>query len=294
MEFGLHLRRWPGVEVAPVEWYRRQVEPLPEAFTTVWVSDHFQDESPNLECWTLLTYLAASFPRFKVGTLVLGQGYRNPALLAKMGATLQFLTGGRFVMGIGAGWAEPDHTAYGFGFPSRKDRVEQLAETIQILRAMWTDSPATFNGRHYRIEGAYCEPRPDPMIPIMVGTKGPKALRVAAEFADWWNWDAPAEAFDPPLQILHEHCADIERNPSTITLTASAWVHLPRDLADWRGPQNSGYEDVLAIPLGPTPADAVHQLVAMRDRGVAHIMVLPEDQATLDRFCGEVVPTFER
>jgi alkanesulfonate monooxygenase SsuD/methylene tetrahydromethanopterin reductase-like flavin-dependent oxidoreductase (luciferase family) len=89
-----------------------------------------------------------------------------------MGATLQYLTGGRFIMGLGAGWMEDEYRAYGYDFPSPSVRVAQLAETIEILRAMWTQSPATYSGRHYRVEQAYCEPRPDPMIPIMIGSAG--------------------------------------------------------------------------------------------------------------------------
>src|SRR5438477_13015772 len=135
-------------------------------------------DRPVREGWTLLTYLAGAFPRFRYGHLVLAQSYRNPALLAKMAATLQHLSDGRFILGLGAGWHEEEYRSYGYPYPSGGTRVAQLAEAIELIRAMWTDSPASYRGVHYQIESAYCEPRPDPPIPILVGTNGPKALAV--------------------------------------------------------------------------------------------------------------------
>ena len=177
-----------------LDGYRETLDGLPPDFTTVWIPDHFQfGDSLRPEAWTVLTYLAALFPRFRFGHLVLGQSFRNPALLAKMAATLQDLTGGRYILGIGAGWHEEEYRAYGYDYPSGGTRVEELAEAIEVIRAMWTESPATFHGKHYRIDGAYCVPRPDPPPPIMVGTNGPKALRVTARLADWWNWDGSWE-----------------------------------------------------------------------------------------------------
>ena len=149
---------------------------------------------PTIEGWTLLTFLAAAFPRFRYGHLVLSQSYRNPALLAKMAASLQELTGGRFILGLGAGWHEEEYRAYGFEYPSGGVRVAQLAEAIQIIRAVWTQSPATYHGTYYHVDGLICEPMPDPPIPIMIGTEGPKALAVTARLADMWNWDGPWEA----------------------------------------------------------------------------------------------------
>ena len=161
------------------------LELLPPAFTTVWRSDHFQVGDADIwEGWTELVYLAALFPDLRFGHLVLGQSYRNPALLAKMAATLQDLTGGRYILGLGAGWLEEEYAAYGYDYPSGGTRVAQLAEAIQVVRAMWAESPATFHGEHYRIERAVCLPKPEPPPPIMIGTNGPKALRVVARHAD--------------------------------------------------------------------------------------------------------------
>ena len=145
---------------------------LSPEFTTLWVNDHMQfGDAPVMESWTRLTYLAALFPHLRVAHVVLGQGYRNPALLAKMGATLQYLTGGRFILGIGAGWHEEEYRAYGYGYPSPGRAWRNSARRCRSIRAMWTESPATFHGEHYTIEKAYCEPRPDPIPPILVGTQ---------------------------------------------------------------------------------------------------------------------------
>src|SRR4051812_44860978 len=185
------------------DYYRDLLRRAPDAFSSFWLSDHLMKEGyPTYEAWTALAYLAAEFPTYRVGNLVLGQGYRNPALLAKMGATLQYLTGGRFILGIGAGWHEEEYRAYGYGYPSPGARVAQLAEAMQIVRAMWTESPASFHGEHYTIDKAYCEPRPDPIPPILVGTSGPKALRVVARLADAWSWDAPLAKYEPAYHEL--------------------------------------------------------------------------------------------
>jgi len=108
-------------------------------------------------------------------------------LLAKMGATLQFLSGGRFILGIGAGGNEEEYRAYGYDFPPGGVRVEQLEETLQIIKAWWTEETATFAGRYYQISTAHCEPKPDPLPPVMVGAFKPKMLRLMAKYADWWN-----------------------------------------------------------------------------------------------------------
>lgn len=190
VEYGLVIYAGrDGQEGDSHDYYRRMLGSLPPQFTTVWVSDHLQfDIEPTLEGFTLISYLAAEFPRLKFGNFVVGQNYRNPALLAKMGATLQYLTGGRYILGIGAGWHEEEYRAYGYEFPGPGVRVEQMAETIEILRAMWTQVPATYHGNHYHIDNTKGIPQPDSMIPIMVGSNGTKALKVVARLADMWTW----------------------------------------------------------------------------------------------------------
>lgn len=266
--------------------YRKAVTMLRPPFTTLWFNDHLQwGGDPTFEGWTMLTYLAAEFPQYKIGHLVLCQGFRNPAHLAKMAASLQLLSGGRFIMGIGAGWNKEEQDAFGYDFPSPGVRVAQLGETLAIMRAMWTESPATYHGRHYHIENAYCEPKPDPMIPILVGTGGRKALRLAAQYADMWNANAPLANLAPPCEILRQHCADLGRDMREIAITCFAKAHFPTDPAEFI--PNQGTDP---LKLGPTPADALAQLQPLIDFGVSHIMVRFGDFATIERFCAEVAP----
>ena len=172
IEFGLMLRQNdPNYTLKELMSFNRGcIEALSDEFTTLWLEDHLQSDTTDaLECLTTLTYLAAQYPRLKVGMLVLSQSYRNPALLAKMVANVHALSGGRVLLGLGAGWKEDEYLAYGYPFPSIKTRIEQLEEAIDIIKAMWTVQPATVNGQHYHIKEAYCAPQPSPAIPILVG-----------------------------------------------------------------------------------------------------------------------------
>jgi alkanesulfonate monooxygenase SsuD/methylene tetrahydromethanopterin reductase-like flavin-dependent oxidoreductase (luciferase family) len=293
LEFGLQLKSVPpDGDTDLLGFYDRQVAALPPAFTSLWVSDHQQfGDDPVLEGWTLLTYLAARYPRFKVGHLVLGQGYRNAALLAKMAATLQVLSGGRFILGIGAGWHEEEYRAYGYGYPSRAERVAQLAEALQIIRLLWTQSRATFRGEHYRIDGAVCAPKPDPLPPIVVGSPGPKVIRVAARYADGWTWDAPLSNYGPPHAELLKACAEIGRDPATVWKLSFADLDFPDDPATFAAHYaHSYYPGMEFTVLGPTPADAVAQLRPLIALGVSHLVVYPSTPRTLERFCAEAVP----
>jgi alkanesulfonate monooxygenase SsuD/methylene tetrahydromethanopterin reductase-like flavin-dependent oxidoreductase (luciferase family) len=293
VDFGLLLESFPpDGDRDVIGFYRQMVGALSPEFTTLWVNDHMQfGDSPVMESWTQLTYLAALFPQLRVAHIVLGQGYRNPALLAKMGATLQYLTGGRFILGLGAGWHEEEYRAYGYGYPSPGARVAQLGEAMQIIRGMWTEAPATFHGEHYHIEGAYCEPRPDPVPPILVGTNGPKALRVVARLADGWTWSAPLANYEPAYNELRRACAEVGRDPATIWLTAEAAVDFPDDPASFevKYPQGAG-SDASNRPLGPTPADAVAALRPMIELGVRHFTINPHSLRSLERFSAEVAP----
>lgn len=257
-------------------------------FTHVWVSDHLQEgERPVLEAWTRLSYLSGRYPRFAYGHFVLGQNYRNPALVAKMAATVAHLTDGRYLLGIGAGWLESEYRSYGYPFPAPADRLEQLEEAIHVVRAMWTGGPASFTGRHYRIDNAYCRPAPPRPIPIMIGTNGRRALRIVAKHADIWNWDAPVEAYAEPHARLMRECAAIGRNPREILLSAGTEVHLPDDPADFR-PGEVRYGDPLV--LGPRPRDVVDRLAPMVGMGVRHFQVYLDDLRSAERFRDEVAP----
>lgn len=215
-----------------MEQNRRFLRLLSGKFVSAWVEDHFQwDNRDTLECWTTLTFLASEFREYVWGPLVLGQSYRNPALIAKMAANLCALTNGRMVFGIGAGWKKDEYLAYGYDFPRASVRIEQLEEAVQIIRALWTQAPATFHGKYYHIEKAYCEPRPNPMPPFMIGGSGEqKTLRVVARYADWWNGSfQPPEEYARKLAALRKHCDELGRDFDSVRKTYFGFVSLSDD-----------------------------------------------------------------
>jgi alkanesulfonate monooxygenase SsuD/methylene tetrahydromethanopterin reductase-like flavin-dependent oxidoreductase (luciferase family) len=196
----------------------RALSLIAKHFDSVWMIDHLQSGTDDLlESFTTISYLAALHPQLRFGQTVVCQSFRNPALLAKMGATLQFLSGGRFVLGLGAGWNEEEYRAYGYDFPLASVRVAQLEEAIQIIKAMWTQEQATFEGVHYRVLGASCEPRPDPTPPLIIGAFKPKMLRLTATYAD--GWDVSSTGIVPYRRMAEtfaQACAEVGRDPTTV------------------------------------------------------------------------------
>jgi alkanesulfonate monooxygenase SsuD/methylene tetrahydromethanopterin reductase-like flavin-dependent oxidoreductase (luciferase family) len=276
-----------------VAGYDRCVEALGPEFTTVWASDHLQfGDSPTIECWTRLTYLASRYPHLKVGSLVLGQAYRNPALLAKMAATLQFLSDGRLVLGIGAAWHEEEFRSYNFPYGSRKERVDQLVEALTILRLLWQGGPATFLGDHYSIKDAYCQPAPTTPIPIIVGAQKPRMLRVAAQYADGWNFDADPTLFERCSAELRSHLEEFDRSPSDFMITLNVEVNFPEDTDNFVAVVPTEYPeyDIDQVIYGPTPDDAVKRLQPFVEAGVTHFQVGAPDLRTLKLFADEVAP----
>jgi alkanesulfonate monooxygenase SsuD/methylene tetrahydromethanopterin reductase-like flavin-dependent oxidoreductase (luciferase family) len=290
MEFGLMLqpaaRNVPAVEL--FEYNRRLVEKLGPGFTTIWLEDHLQwGEQGSLECLTTLSYLAGMFPQYHIGTLVLSQSYRNPALLAKMAANLQLITRGRLILGLGAGWKEDEYRSYGYAFPEVKTRLEELEEAAIILKRMWSERPATFAGQHYQIHDAYCEPQPDPAIPLLIGGGGEKkTLAIAARYADWWNFNScPVEVYARKAAILKEHCARIGRNPAEIKLTYLSTASVSENPAEV---QRSSEKHFIA----GSSAEVIRELEQLQAVGVTHCMFRFLDPASLERFVQTVLPHF--
>ena len=184
-------------------------------FDSLWFPDHVQYNGHKVaEGWSLLAYALARYPDKLCGHEVLCNSFRNPALVAKMVATAQGLSGGRVILGIGAGWNEEEYLAYGWPFPPARVRIAQLAEAIELIRLMWTEAPANYQGQHYRLTDAYCEPRPDPIPSIMVGGSGEKyLLRVVARHADWWNYGFTGrESYARKQEALKNHCGEVGRD----------------------------------------------------------------------------------
>lgn len=198
-------------------------------FDSVWVMDHFYQlpllgppTARMLESYTLLAGLAARTSTVQLGALVTGVTYRNPAVLAKQVTTLDVISSGRAVLGIGAGWFEQEHDGYGVAFPPAGERLDRLEEAVRICRAMFTEEAPSFEGRHYRISGAVNNPRPvrPGGIPILVGGGGERrTLRIVAEHADACNLFGSAAEVGHKLDVLASHCETLGRDPASITKT---------------------------------------------------------------------------
>jgi alkanesulfonate monooxygenase SsuD/methylene tetrahydromethanopterin reductase-like flavin-dependent oxidoreductase (luciferase family) len=267
------------------------------AFDSVWISDHLMTEDRfRLECWTELTWIAARFPEPLLGTIVLANSYRHPALLAKMAASLQYLSGGRFILGYGAGWMEDEYRAYGFDFPSARTRIEQMVEGIDVIRALWTGGPVDYAGDHYRLTEAMAVPVPDPLPPIMIGGDGERVtLRAVATHADWWNAvSRPMDALRRKIDILDEHCSTVGRDPSSIVRTITFVAFLDTDGAAARraaGPRLVGDE----VAFAGEPGAMVDHLAALAELGFEHVqLVFPRfpDTSDIELFLERVRPEF--
>lgn len=266
-------------------------------FASAWIIDHLQfGQTDVLEGFTTLAYMAGLHPRLSFGHTVVCQSFRNPALLAKMGATLQFLSGGRFILGLGAGWHAEEYQAYGYPFPPAAVRVEQLEETLRIVTALWTETPATFTGRHYQIHNAYCEPRPAPRPPIMLGAFRPRMLRLAAQYADWWNVSSlgPA-AYRRAAAESERACRAVGRDPQTLRRTwVGACACAPTEAeARARARDDSASDPEEDFGFVGTPAQVIRQLQDFIAMGVTYFMLdcagFP-DPATLELLIAEVLP----
>lgn len=195
-------------------------------FTRLWISDHLllnKDAVATdcLEAWTVLAGLARDTEGIRLGSMVSCQSYRNPALLAKIAAGVDRMSGGRLEFGIGAGWKEAEYEAYGYDFPEAGVRVTQLVETIEICTRLWREERATYRGRHYRVEAAVCSPKPVQVpLPIWIGGSKPRVMRIAARHAAWFNMTILAGSIEERIALmgdgLAQACASVDRDPGTL------------------------------------------------------------------------------
>jgi probable F420-dependent oxidoreductase len=167
-------------------------------FDFVSASDHLHGEAPTFEPWTMLSWIAARTSRIRVATRVLGLPYRQPPVVAKMAESLDRLSGGRLILGLGGGYSDEEFHAFGLGVRTPRAKVEGLEEAVRIVRGLWSEPSFTFDGRLYRTEGARIEPKPDRRIPIWLGTYGNRALEVTGRLADGW---IPSLSFAPPERV---------------------------------------------------------------------------------------------
>jgi alkanesulfonate monooxygenase SsuD/methylene tetrahydromethanopterin reductase-like flavin-dependent oxidoreductase (luciferase family) len=196
---------------------------------SAWAFDHFFSLGQNeldqtLEGWTLLAALAAKTTRLRLGLMVNGNTHRNPAILAKQTVTVDHISNGRLILGMGAGWNEREHAAYGIDFPSARERVDRFGEALELMRQLETNERTTFHGRFYRLENAPFEPKPlQGHIPVLVGTAGTRMLRHVARYADYWDGGESPERYAANGALLDEYCREIRRDPREIRWVFSAY-----------------------------------------------------------------------
>jgi alkanesulfonate monooxygenase SsuD/methylene tetrahydromethanopterin reductase-like flavin-dependent oxidoreductase (luciferase family) len=248
-----------------------------DTFDSLWIADHFYGmdakTDPFMEAWTTLTWLAAKFPDLDLCHHVLGHGYRPPALTAKMAATLQVLSGNRFMLGIGAGWRGDEYGAYGYEFPKPSVRFAQLEEVVQICRLMWTQDEPSFDGEFFSIDGASAPPLPDVVPPICIGANGEKVgLPLVGRVADMWHGSGGSdEEWRRKRGIVDEAASGAGRDPSSISNGITIETPLPETdgesaaLLDRIGRQRDlGINQVVmdfGHPLSPEPIHRFHEQV---------------------------------
>ena len=261
----------------------RQAERL--GFDFVSCSDHLVGTHPTFETWTLLAWVAARTERVGILTDVLGLPYRSPAVLAKMAETLHRLSGGGLILGIGGGGSDGEARAFGLDVRESRDKVDALAEAIEVLRGLWSERAYTFDGRHFRTEAAEIEPKPDRRIPIWTGSYGPRSLAVTGRLADGWIPSfryAPPERAGPMMDRVRRAAEEAGRHPADLTFAYNVGIRVderadPRSFVVSGAPERCaerlrefvalGFTAINLWPAGPDPA-------AQRERLAAEVVPL--------------------
>jgi probable F420-dependent oxidoreductase len=253
-------------------------------FDFVSASDHLHGTSPTYEPWTMLSWIAAATSRIRVASRVLAVPYRHPAVVAKMAETLDRLSGGRLILGLGGGWSDEEFAAFGLGEPTPRDKVDGLEEAIRIARGLWSDRSFTFEGRLYRTDGAQLEPKPDHRIPIWLGTYGERALAVTGRWADGW---IPTLELAPPERVtaMRERvlaaAREAGREPEEITCVYNIDVRV-----------DERPDEPPTVVAGP-PDVVAERLLGFLQLGFTAMNFLPvgpDEEEQVERLAGEVLP----
>lgn len=283
-------------------------------YDSMWLNDHFlqygKEDGPAYDAWTLLAALAEKTSRVRVGVLVTSNTFRNPAVLAKMATTIDLLSHGRLDLGIGGGWFEREHEAYGIPFYSSKERIDRLEEALQMIQALWTQEEANFNGRYYKLVKAPFMPKPvqKPYPPITIGGQGEKwTLPLVARYADKWSLPAgfTPEKVAAKVEQLEKACAEVKRDCSSMDKSYQTFLVLSEDPAKVNQAvqmltryytKMSAEEARRTILAGTSSEEVKKQVQEFVDAGITHFIVTvrsqPYDREGLRRFAQEVMPAF--
>ena len=295
----MHLSLWPSPTLSFTEVLDLARHAEATGWDGLWYADHFMPNAPDTsapwpEAWTTLTGVGALVPRLRLGTLVTGNTYRHPAVLAKMAATLDHITEGRVVLGLGSRWQENEHQQYGIPFYTVRERLERLDEACAVIKALFTESKANFEGRFYQLTDASLEPKPvQEPLPLLIGGGGEKrTLRITARHADAWNVWGDVEILRHKMEILDRHCADVGRDPADIRRTAVALLFMSDDQKYLEQMRKA---DIAMPTVIGTPEEVRETLDAYAAIGVDEFIVpdfnlggQAEKVETLDRFIKEV------
>jgi F420-dependent oxidoreductase-like protein len=273
-----------------------------------WVSDfdHFypifsDPTGPQFEGLTLLSAMAAQTSRLRCAVLVLGVTYRHPAVVAKMAATIDHVSGGRLELGMGAAWFELEHEQYGIPFPRIGVRMDMLDEACRIMRSLWTQETTTFEGKHYQLKDARLEPKPvQEHLPLVIGGAGERrTLRIVAEHGDIWNtFYGDLDQYRHLLDVLGGHCGDVGRDPADVRKSLTFRAVLDEDEGEARRRAAALYGDpppepVRSMLIVGTPEQAVEQLRPYAELGVGDFLLgqlAPVDEPTIELVAGSVAP----
>ena len=265
-------------------------------YSSVWLNDHLMlNEMPILECWTSISALSRVTKTIRIGTMVTCNSFRNPALLAKMAATLDNISNGRLELGIGAGVQKKEHAAYGFHFLSDNERIERLNEAVHIIKKLWTEEKASYNGNHYRIEDAVCEPKPlqKPHPPIVIGGGGEKlTLKLTAQHANRYDWGyiPSLNEYERKLKVLERYCKTVGRNVDDIE--KSCWFEGQIFIGENKKeaiekalkcvPEGTSLEEFMQTNFVGTPEECIKQLEQYVNLGVTYFMLFFGDLPNLN------------
>jgi F420-dependent oxidoreductase-like protein len=296
----------------PVEKYetmsRCALEAERAGFDGVWLYDHFHTvPTPQLEsvfeCWSSTAALARDTHTIRLGQMVTCNGYRPPSLLAKMASCVDVMSHGRLILGIGAGWYEHEYSAYGYEYPETPERLRMLRDSLQVIKAMWTQDEATFDGKYYRVRGAINEPKPvqKPHPPLWIGGAGEKVtLKLVAQYGDACNFNADVDTVRHKLDVLRQHCESIGRDYDSVTKTVEFYTILgdrkevDRVVADTA--RRAGKDEAFVREWHPLHGDADHIAELINEYaqvGIEYFIVnLPNafEGGVITRFAEEVFP----
>ncbi len=313
IRFGLQVaQQQTTIEELKEVW--KEAEAL--GFDTLWTNDHLlasvgPPEAPELEAWTLLAAMATTTSKVKIGTMVTNNLFRSPVIVAKMATTVDHLSNGRLILGIGAGWFEKEHQAYGVPFPPVKERTQEFAEALEVITKLWAAEPTvSFKGQYYTLTDAPFMPKPiqKPHPPIMIGGVGEKKiLPLVAKYAQIWNIPSlPADQIAEKNKILEKACKKIGRNCAEIERSYLTPLYIKGDVAEVQtllqrvaDLRKVSVDEVRRSVLAGDPAAIKQQMQAYIDAGVTHFIINLRRPGLYDLegvrlFAKEVMPAFRK